>query len=70
MRLTDSELKRYLVKWFLAAIAGSIFLAAGAKFGSSVLLWGAVFLLGASSIGFLLNLVVFIKRKVKHETQS
>lgn len=68
MRLTDSELKRYLVKWFLAATAGAIFLGAGIKFDSGILLWGAVFLLGASSVGFLLNLAVFIKRKIKGES--
>ena len=68
MRLTNSELKRYLVKWFLVGIAGGAFLVGGIKLDSTLMLIGAGILFTVALIGFLANLVVFIKRKIKGES--
>lgn len=67
IRLTTSELKRYMVKWFLAGIVGTVLFLVGITSGSYF--WGipGLVLISASSFGFFSNLGVLVKRKIKKE---
>ncbi len=67
MRLTNSEIKRYLVKWALAEVFGCILLGVGLLRDN--LFWGipGLILIAISSFGFFANLAVFLKRRVKGE---
>ncbi len=67
MRLTSSEIKRYLVKWALAELVGVILFVVGLL--TSNLFWGipGLILIAVSSFGFFANLAVFLKRRVKGE---
>ena len=67
MKLTNSELKRYMVKWSIAGVAGwGLFLIG---ISQNNFFWGipGLVLIAVSSFGFFANLGVFLKRKVKGE---
>ena len=67
MRLTNSELKRYMVKWALAGVVGiGLFLVGQSQ---NNFFWGipGLILIAVSSYGFFANLGVFLKRRVKGE---
>ncbi len=67
MKLTNSELKRYIVKWALAEVVGWALFLIGVSQGN--FFWGipGLILIAVSSFGFFANLGVFIKRRVKGE---
>ncbi len=67
IRLTNSELKRYLVKWAVVGVAGCCLFLVGLT--QSNFFWSVpgLVLIAVSSFGFFANLGVFLKRKAKGE---
>jgi len=67
IKLTNSELKRYIVKWALAEVLGIGLFVTGLL--TSNLFWGipGLILIAISSFGFFANLGVYLKRRVKGE---
>jgi len=67
VKLTNSELKRYIVKWALAEVLGIGLFLTGLLSGNFFWSIPGLILIAISSFGFFANLGVFLKRKAKGE---